>query len=70
MAKTFDIKEGQEDKSFVFLIYYERNDVLQGIFTTTCHMATLIYWIVQKGGQVTKSIVVVIIPCKIPFLSQ
>ena len=33
-TKTSDIKEGQEDKTFAVFPYSDRNDILQGIFTT------------------------------------
>ena len=41
---------------------------LQGIFTTMigfCHLATLLKMMVQKGGQVTKPIIVVKMSCKL-----
>ena len=47
---------------------------LQGIFTTTydwlCHLATLLKMMVQKGGQVTKPIIVVKMPCKLLYVIQ
>ena len=38
-TKASDIKEGQEDKTFVFL-YCDRNDILQGIFTNMIDFVT------------------------------
>ena len=51
---------------------------LQGIFTTMigfvtwppCHLATLLKMMVQKGGQVTKPIIVVKMPCKLLYVIQ
>ena len=39
VTKASDIKEGQEDKTFVFL-YCNRNDILQGSFTTMIDFVT------------------------------
>ena len=67
-TKTSDIKlkDGQEDKIFVFF-YCDRNDILQGIFITMidCHLATF-----TDNTKRIKSIVVVKIPCKIATVKE
>ena len=35
-----------------------------------CHLATLLKMMVQKGGQVTKPIIVVKMPCKLLYVIQ
>ena len=46
---------------------------LQGIFNNydwLCHLATLLKMMAQKGGQVTKPIIVVKMPCKLLYVIQ